>query len=166
MEISSQVSSSFDNTCVHVHLEGGSGVRLFLTFDKMQDFQLPCIMCSIIKVSCANVLHKQSLQVMYPILFVSESTIPPVQRAPFIKQNFPKATDRLYLGYLKCTKDQKVYYLFQSYAAPVNSSWSLDKGRPQPMKSQSQSIILSALVYCDWLQVLYMSPPQPSLCQH
>lgn len=37
MEISSQVSSSVDNTCVHVHLEGGSGVRLFLTFDKMQD---------------------------------------------------------------------------------------------------------------------------------
>ena len=37
MEISSQVSSSVDNTRVHVHLEGGSGVRLFLTFDKMQD---------------------------------------------------------------------------------------------------------------------------------
>ena len=37
MEISSQVSSSVDNTCVHVHLEGGSGVRLFLTFNKMQD---------------------------------------------------------------------------------------------------------------------------------
>lgn len=37
IEISSQVSSSVDNTCVHVHLEGGSGVRLFLTFDKMQD---------------------------------------------------------------------------------------------------------------------------------
>ena len=37
MEISSQVSSSVDNACVRVHLEGGSGVRLFLTFDKMQD---------------------------------------------------------------------------------------------------------------------------------
>ena len=37
MEISSQVSSSVGSTCVHVHLEGGSGIRLFVTFDKMLD---------------------------------------------------------------------------------------------------------------------------------
>ena len=43
MEISSQVSSSVDNTCVHVHLEGGSGIRLSLTFDKMQDSPSNCL---------------------------------------------------------------------------------------------------------------------------
>ena len=36
MEILSQVSSSVDNTCVHVHLEGGSGIRLSLTLIKCE----------------------------------------------------------------------------------------------------------------------------------